>query len=66
MAQAIRALYAMSAEERAALGQNAARAYADNYSQAALVGQYETLFESVLAKRRSLAIGFWRSSQKRV
>jgi colanic acid biosynthesis glycosyl transferase WcaI len=55
MANAIKRLYAMSAEHRAELGYNAARGYAENYSRAALVGQYEALFESVLAKRRRIA-----------
>lgn len=50
MANAMRALYDMSAEQRAEMGANARSGYESTCSQAALVPRYEALFANILGQ----------------
>lgn len=50
MAAAMRALYRMSAEQRAEMGSNARAGYEATCSQATLVPRYEALFASILGQ----------------
>lgn len=53
MAKAIRQLVSMSTEEREALGRNAAVGYGQLCSQAMLVDRYESLFQNIVASRKT-------------
>ena len=50
LAQAVRALYAMSCEQREAMGDAGRRAFLENYTQSVLVNRYEALFKDVVAR----------------
>jgi glycosyltransferase involved in cell wall biosynthesis len=50
LAQAVRALYAMSCEQREAMGEAGRRAFLENYTQSVLVNRYEALFKDVVAR----------------
>jgi glycosyltransferase involved in cell wall biosynthesis len=50
LAQSIRQMYHLSAQERAAMGQAARRAYEEHYQCAIVVAQYEQLFKAILNK----------------
>jgi len=50
LAQAVRDLYAMSCEQREAMGEAGRRAFLENYTQAVLVNRYEALFKDVVAR----------------
>lgn len=50
LAHAVRDLYAMSCEQREAMGEAGRRAFLENYTQAVLVNRYEALFKDVVAR----------------
>lgn len=52
LAQAVRDLQAMTAEQREALGQAGRQAFLEHYTRAALVERYEALFQQVAARRK--------------
>jgi glycosyltransferase involved in cell wall biosynthesis len=52
MAQAVRDLYAMPAEQRQAMGHSGRRAFLANYTRAVLVDRYEALLREVARSNR--------------
>lgn len=52
LAQAVRDLQAMTAEQREAMGQAGRRAYEQHYTRAGLIEKYEVLFDEVRRKQR--------------
>ncbi len=52
LAQAVRDLFAMPAEQREAMGQAGRRAFLENYTRQVLVDRYEALFQEVMQRYR--------------
>jgi colanic acid biosynthesis glycosyl transferase WcaI len=57
LAQAVRDLYVMPAEQREAMGQSGRRAFLANYTRAVLVDRYETLLREVARSNRKESQG---------
>jgi glycosyltransferase involved in cell wall biosynthesis len=53
LAQAVRDLYAMSADQREAMGHSGRHAFLANYTRAVLVDRYEALLRDVAEKGRN-------------
>ncbi|MBI5034849.1 MAG: glycosyltransferase family 4 protein [Chloroflexi bacterium] len=58
LALAVRDLYTMPREQREALGDAGRRTFLEKYTRAALVDQYETLFQNVFARKQARAKAF--------